>query len=272
MIELTKTNVKSIISGTAEHSPLAEDFIDQAKKLHGVDIKACYLQTLQYLSCFHDESRKPKKFKFALFNKHKSINTKNAYPINDFCLIVYVSNIGSRIDKFKEEFGDKLISLLKDIISSHGMYIEYGRYISQREMDYYGWTDQQKAEWDMSKVIHSDRPAVERDRILVESYDHIVMWNLLCDKSKKISALPIMESIGAKAYCGWDEAISSPTLYIILPEGYSAGEDEQESVTSEILSYLHSKDTHNVICDELFRPIFTTWSALPEKLRFALLR
>lgn len=258
-MKLTKTEIRAIINYNepAEHSPVAAQFIAEAKRLYGVDIVACYLDTSQFL---HFKTEIP--------------DPKNAKLVNQLSLRVYPRDIGGDVDGFKAKYSDDLLTLFKNIVSLSGEKLEYVRFFTLDEMSYYGWTNKKSEEWDRSKIIYPTGEIEEKAELLVDSFDSLALWHLLSRKMRSINALGALESISAKAYYGWNNSVNASTLYIIVPEGQFSklNDSKKTAVTSEILEYLHSVDKLGVVHDDIFVPIYTRWNDLSPEMRFSLLR
>lgn len=271
-MELTKNEILSIIStGTAEQSPIADEYIREAREQYGVEIVACYVETHQILR-FPEKRVTHKK----LFQRRRTetIDPKDAYLVNYLHLTVYQRGRGQTDDALTKEFGGELLSLFEKTITSRGIDMEYVRFLSPDEMRYYGWTNKKSSECDMNKLICPEKPAVEQKEVSVESFDDLALWTYLSRGVKSFNSFQAAEDLAAKVYYGWDSDLNRPTLYIILPGQRvpNTDEDKRKRLNSEILKYLHSKDKFGVVHDNEFSPIYTVWSALPEKLRFSLLR
>lgn len=262
-MELTKTDMRTIIcTGMCEQSPIAEEYIKEVNERCGIDIVSCYLTTRQKLDCSK---------RFAL---PKKINPKKAFLVDLFQLTVYLRGKSRDVEILREKYSDVLIDTLTNILSSKGVTIEYNRSFTPDEIKYYGWSNKKREEWYMEKVIYPTAPAVEQKNVRVESFDDIVLWNYMCDGQRAINALSGVHDLSAKIYYGWDEKIFRPNLYIILPESQPLKVDKskKEYLNMQILKYLHSVDKNGVVFDEDFKPVYTHWSALSEKLRFSLSR
>lgn len=258
-MELTKTEIMAIINFNepAEHSPVAAQFIAEAKRLYGVDIVACYMDIKQVLK-FKNEIPDP----------------KNAYLVNYLRLTVYPRGIGGDVDGFKAKYSEKVLTLFKNIVSQNGEKLEYVRSITPVEGEHYGWMGKKREEWDRSKIIYPTGEIEEKAELHVDSFDSLAMWHLLSRKMKSINALGALENISAKAYYGWNRSVNASTLYIIVPEGQFSklNDSKKTAVTSEILEYLHSVDKLGVVHDDIFVPIYTRWDDLSPEMQFSLLR
>ena len=270
-MELTKNEIMSIIStGTAEQSTVADEYIREAREQYGVEIVACYVDTHQALR-FPEKRVTQKK----LFQRRRTetIDPKDAYLVNYLHLTVYQRGRGQTDDDLTKKFGGGLLSLFEKTISSHGIDIEYERLLSPDEMQYYGLTNK-SSEWDKSKLIRPEKPAIEQNDVSVESFDNLALWTYLSRGVKRFNSFQAAEDLAAKVYYGWDHDLCRPTLYIILPEhrAPNTDEDKRKRLNSEILKSLHHVDKFGVVHDNEFSPIYTVWSALPKKIRFSLLR
>ncbi len=264
-MELTKNTIVDIIHwGEPEHSPIAAEFIKEAKRLYNIDVIACYSDAWQHLY-FGDELEPTGK-----------TDPKDARLVNIFSLTLYLRGNGRKVKFYLEEkYGNDLLDLMMNIIASSGTKIEYTRTFSSAENRYYGWEDKRWEECDRSKILYPDKPIEEKKEISVESFDNLAMWHYMCDGLRKINSFESRRELGARVYCGWDEKEYKPNLYIILPEGFSSNSDmhKRELLNADILSYLHSKDKcGGVVRDEDFKPIYTFWSLLSEHMKFALSR
>lgn len=263
-MELTKNTIVDIIHwGEPDHSPIAAEFIKEAKRLYNIDVVACYADETQELY-FGDE-----------FEPTGKPDPKDARLVNCFSLQVYLRGNGRKVKFYLEEkYGKALLDLMMNIIASSGTKIEYSRIISQAEMRYYGWDGKKRYECDKSKILYPDKPIEEEKYIHVESFDNLAMYHYMLDGLRKINSFQSRRDLGARVYCGWDEKAYKPNLYIILPEGFSTNSDMHKRVllNADILAYLHHKDKCGVVRDEDFSPIYTFWDQLSEKMKFALSR
>lgn len=258
-MELTKTDIREIISsGIIEHSSEAEKYIKEAKKQFGIDIVACYCDTHQMLN-FSKKSGiflPPK-----IFGKY---NPKDSFLVNHLLLTVYLRGKRQDADVLRGKYGDELLKLLQNIIPPSKAKAEYKRTFTSEEMQYYGWLNKKRSEWDMSKIIYPEKPAADENEISIESFDDLVMWNYLSEGMRVINSFQSAKELSAKTFCGWDSKTQRQTLYIILPEEkfIDADKQQQERLNSEILAYMHSVDKFGVVRDDEFMPIYTVWSAL----------
>lgn len=253
-MNLTNCDITQIIhTGIVDHSPLAVEFINEVKQRYDLEIVACYLDTSQILY-FDNE----------LIPSHKT-DLENTQLVNSLCLTLYVRDLRhDDIDSFKKEYGDILLKLFKNIVKADNESIEFVRTFSPEEMRYYGWLNKKIDDWDRTKIIYPKSPIVERDVLLVHSFDQLALWHILNEVKK----------CGENIYCGWDENNNTPNLFIILPEKHFDlfNENYKKALVNKLLNHMHSLDKYNVVKDESFNPIFTTWDSLTEEKKFSLLR
>ncbi len=264
---LTKSEIPYIISsGKAEYSPVAKQFIAEAKKQYGVDIVACYLNTFQMMNV-EDKSV----WRYTGFKKREMIK-KTSHLTNYFQLEVYYRNFESSSDDFKERYGDDLSRLLKNIFAENSYSVEYNRVLSNEELHYYGFFDKKPDKRDKSKIIYPDTPALCEDSMHVESFDKLALWHITSYAAPVLNRSIIVKNIGVKVYSGWDDEGATSTLYVVLPENRSVGELTKKMLKREMLLCLHHFDKFGVVKDGDFQPVFATWSELSEGVRFGLLR
>lgn len=264
---LTKSEIPHIIStGKAEHSPVAQQFIAEAKKQYGVDIVACYLNTFQMMNV-EDESV----WQYIGFKKHEMIKKASQFT-NYFQLTLYYRDFESSSDDFKERYGDDLLRLLKSILPENGCSVEYRRVFSNEELHYYGFFGKKPDKRDNSKIIYPDTPVLCEDSIHAESFDKLALWHITSYAAPVLNRSIIVKSIGAKVYAGWYDEGATSTLYVVLPENGSVGEFTKKMLKREMLMRLHSFDKFGVVKDSDFKPVFAMWSELSENLRFSLSR
>lgn len=262
VMELTKEEITQIIStGRSEQSPVAAEYISEAKKRYDVDIVACYSDTSQ-----------------VMYFSGKSIPTKEIDPqdtqlVNSLNLTVYLRNRVRDIDAVRSKHGNNLLLLFEEIVASNNVDIEYARTFSPAEIEYYGWQNKRYAEWDMSKIIRPTKPIVEKKRISAESFNDLALWHYMSRGIKRINSFKSTSELTAKVYYGWDMKGNRPAFYIILPKTMNPNDykTQKEQLNNEISAHMHAVDKFGDVCDN-YSLIYTHWSALPEKIRFSLLR
>ncbi len=265
VMTLTKNKIYDIIfTGKAEHSSIAEQFILEAKKQYGVDIAACYLDTMQSMNV-EDKSV----WKYIGFGKREKIK-KAARFTNHFQLELYYRNSELSEDNFKDRYGDDLLRLLKNILAENGCNIEYRRTVSTEEYNYYGFHGKKYEEWDKSKFICSDAPVPCEDLIYVRSFDEHALSEIPAYAAPVLNRSIIVKSIGAKVYVGMDGERKHWTLYVVLPENRSIGELTKKMLKREMLLCLHHFDKFGVVKDSDFHPIFVAESDLSDDQKFML--
>lgn len=261
-MELTKEKITQIIStGRSEQSPVAAEYISEAKRRYDVDIVACYSDTSQVMY-FSGE-----------FIPTEKIDPQNAQLVNSLNLTVYLRGKGRDIDDVKRKHGNDLLRLFEETLSSNNVKIEYARTFSPAEMEYYGWLNKTTAEWDMSKIIHPAKPIAEKKELSVESFDDLALWHYMSRGLKRINSFKSTSELTAKVYYGWDMNGNRPAFYIILPETMNPNDykPQKERLNNEISAHMRAVDKFGDVCNN-YSLIYTHWSALPEKIRFSILR
>lgn len=264
---LTKSEISHIISsGKAKQSPVAKQFIAEAKKQYGVDITACYLVTYQMMNV-------EDKFvwRYTGFDKREMIK-KAAQFTNYFQLELYYRNVELSEDNFKERYGDDLLRLLKNIFAENSCSVEYRRVLSNEELHYYGFFGEKPEKRDKSKIIYPDTPARCEYSIHAESFDQLALWHITSYAAPVLNRSIIIKNIGAKVCSGWDDEKMISTLYVVLPENCSIGELTKKMLKREMLLCLHHFDKFGVVKDSDFYPIFVAESDLSDDKKFMLAR
>lgn len=263
-MQLTISSIQDIISsGEVIHSALAETFISKVSCEVGISILACYMDSsLQLLLPAGDSSR----------IKWKKICADPQF-VNYLSLTVYTrANVDKGILR-KKDTEEKIASVFLDTVRAEGQKIEYPRTHLPDEMAFYGWQNTPRNEWDESKIIRPIDTPLSRIKITLENISELAMWHYLSGSLKSINRLEIVERIGAKVYCGWDDR-SSVTLFVILPDHVAEEltEEVKKACAQDIFSIITAKDQLEIWKSNTFSPVFTSWNLLSEEQRFNLLR
>lgn len=106
-----------------------------------------------------------------------------------------------------------------------------------------------------------------------EEFDGLAQWHYIGNNLCHANILPSIIGIRGRVYSGWNKDVRNESFYIILPEDRSdPSEEEKQRARDELLALLHSVDKCGVVRDERVATVFTTWSALPPEMHWALIR
>jgi hypothetical protein len=256
---LTKNSITDIIlTGSISNSELAETFIRHVKEIYKITIAACYCDTSKTILF-------PEKLK-----KTDKISSGDLRWVNNMSLHIFTKNHVSTDDCLKKS----LLNAFEYCVRSSGSVIDYSRVYTPEEIKYYGWNKKRFSEWDFSKIVIPCGTPIERKTVDVESFDDYVIWHCMSYSLERLNKLKSISSIYGKVYCGWDNNIKSMNLFIVVPENNLKKLDKtlKQEITDDCFSVVSSKDKFDIIGHIKFQPHFTTWSCLPDELRFAFSR
>lgn len=259
---LTETPLEEVLrTGKAVHSPVGEKWIREAEAQLGLCICAGYMQA-------HTQIDLPQGMEFERFIRRKTVPF-----VRSMILTVYTDSRRCRPFPEGEEMrGEKLISLLNEILRQEGSAPEYPRLYLPEEMRYYGWNQSKRESWDFRRVIEPGEIIREEYAVRMERIDSLVLWRVLQDGLTAMRRCPILRQRDAGLFCGYDAGRGEMAYWLLLPGRIS--EEAQASLRREFTAYaleiLQKRDRWGVIGERSVSPVITARDALTPEQRFAL--
>jgi len=250
---LTQTPiVEAIYTRELDQSPYAIELINAVRSITGADIVSCYAEFDTYLS---------------EIPKQKNIS-------NDFvhysCLKLFIRD-SSEHDNY-DWLNKEIQTIFERFIINYKDAIDWHRSYTPEELQYYGWLNTPKTQWDNSKVITPKQGDKHSDKIevIIESFDELARWHYMSDSLKTINSMSIINKLRADVKCGWDEQRNRMNLFVILP--CEINDDIRDTLTRSMFAVVKGKDIWEVITNNNFTPIFKNRSSLSAQEMFNLLR
>lgn len=259
---LTETPLEEVLrTGKAVHSPVGERWIREAEAQLGMCICAGYMQA-------HTQIDLPPGAVFERFIRRKPVPF-----VRSMTLTVYTDSRRCRLlPEGEETRGEKLASLLNEILRQEGIAPEYPRLYLPEEMRYYGWNQSKREAWDFRRVIETGEIIREETAVHTERIDSLVLWRILQDGLTAMRRCPMLRQRQAEVFCGYDAGRGEMAYWLLLPGRVSeeAGAGMRREFTAYAMEILQKRDRWGVIDERSVSPVVAVGDALTPEQKFSL--